>query len=145
MNSHFSKNIIIAFILGGILSSVVIYTTPLQYTPFFEPTIRDIDPVDFHDKWIQDPEKYIFLDVRSEKSYADLHAVGSLNLPLHKLYDDRYVLPKKDKEIILICSGGRASGVAYSYLEHFGFTNISRIKGGIEEWALNELPTEASE
>lgn len=43
---------------------------------------------------------------------------------------------------MLICSGGRASGVAYSYLQHFGFSNIARIEGGIEQWALNELPTE---
>ena len=46
----------------------------------------------------------------------------------------------KDKEIVLICTGGRASGVGYSYLEHYGFSNIARIEGGINAWADARLP-----
>ncbi len=134
--------LIIGIILGGVAVASLIYTTPLRYTDTLEPTIRDIDPIAFQEAYKERPDDFIFIDVRSEESYNKLHARGSLSLPLHTLYDHRHALPKKEKDIILICSGGRASGVAYSYLEHFGFTNIYRIEGGIESWSEKGLPTE---
>jgi len=45
---------------------------------------------------------------------------------------------------VLICSGGRASGVAYGYLEHYGFLNLRRINGGIENWLAEGLPVVSS-
>ena len=78
--------------------------------------------------------------MRSEREYNDRHAEGSVSMPLHTLFDQRDVLPMKDKEIVLICTGGRASGVGYSYLEHYGFSNIARIEGGINAWADARLP-----
>ncbi len=137
--------LIVGIILGGVVAATVIYATPLQYTDTFEPIIRDIDPVAFQKDFEERPDDFIFIDVRGEESYNNLHAVGSLNFPLHTLYDHRHVLPKENKDIILICSGGRASGVAYSYLEHFGFTNIYRIEGGIEAWSEKGLPTERAQ
>ncbi len=129
---------------GGIITAILIYATPLQYIDTFEPSIRDIDPVEFQNAYRENSDDFIFIDVRSEDSYNKLHAVGSLNFPLHTFYDHRHALPKKGKDIILICSGGRASGVAYSYLEHFGFKNMYRIEGGIEGWGEKGLPTETT-
>lgn len=131
-------------VVGMAISAVAIYATPLRYTDLIEPSIRDIDPVTFYQAYIKNPDYYIFLDVRPKEAYDNLHAKGASNVPLFMLYDDRHILPKKGKEIILICSGDRTSGVAYSYLQHFGFTNISRIKGGMEEWIAKGLPTESS-
>ena len=132
------------FILGAAITSFLIYSTPLRYTDKIEPKIHDIESKEFYEAYKINPDGYIFIDVRSEDSYKKTHALNSLSVPLHTLYDDRHILPKEGKEIVLICSGGRASGVAYSYLEHFGFKNISRIEGGIETWIENGLPTEVS-
>ena len=127
-----------------LLTLVLVYATPLRYTDLLEPKVRDVDSTIFYEDYSKNPEKYIFIDVRPQEAYNNIHAKGSINKPLHTLYDERHVLPKNDKEIILICSGGRASGVGFSYLQHYGFTNIHRIEGGIERWIEKGLPTEKS-
>jgi rhodanese-related sulfurtransferase len=132
-------------LLTIILTTLIIYLTPLRYTHLIQPSIDDISATDFYEKYTADPSKYIFLDVRGESSYNNLHADGSINMPVHLLYHERHNLPRKDQEIVLICSGGVASGVGYSYLEHYGFTNINRIEGGIESWLEAGLPTNGTE
>ena len=128
------------FIIGLVIGALVIYLTPLKYSSIIEPKIKDIDPAKFYEEFKSSPDKFIFIDVRQKEAYMQLHAEGSINLPLHTLYDERHNLPKKGKMIVLICSGGRASGVGYSYLEHYGFRNIRRIEGGIEAWKERGLP-----
>src|SRR3989338_6072093 len=135
---------ILPYATTALLTLVAIYLTPLKWVTVIEPTIKDIDPVAFQSDFVKNSDRYIFIDVRSETAYNKVHAVGSINMPLHTLYDQRHVLPKNGKEIILICSGGRTSGVAYSYLQHYGFFNIKRIDGGIENWIAEGLPVDGS-
>lgn len=122
----------------------VFYLTPLRYVAVIEPTIDDIDSLEFYEMWQKNPDDYVFIDVRSEDSYNKSHAVGSVSMPLHTLYDERHNLPKYGKTIVLICGGARASGVGYSYLEHYGFRNLKRIAGGIEAWQEAGLPVEGN-
>lgn len=131
-------------ILTIFVTVMAVYLTPLKHLNLIEPTINDIDPTSFRDAYAKNPDDYIFIDVRPESAFSKLHAVGSTNIPLHLLYDERRVLPKSGKTIVLICSGGRASGVGYSYLEHYGFLNVRRIEGGIENWQLQGLPVEGT-
>ncbi len=138
MKKH--KLLLLPIILTFIVTASAIYLTPLKNIAIIEPTVKDIAPKEFYDKYIQNKEKYIFIDVRPTSAYGKLHAEGSINIQLHELYNERKNLPKHGKEIVLICSGGLASGVAYSYLQHYGFFNIVRIGGGIENWQLNNLP-----
>jgi len=127
--------------LGVILVTVlVIYLTPLKNLSIVEPKPRDIDPKVFYDKFVQNRDHYIFIDVRQPDAYAKLHAEGSINIPLQNMYDERHNLPKKGKEIVLICSLGKSSGIAFGYLEHYGFLNLWRIAGGIENWVSEGLP-----
>lgn len=138
------KNLL-PYVATVLLTAAIIYLTPLKWINIIEPTIKDIDPVAFQNDFVKNSDHYLFIDVRSEDAYDKLHATGSINVPLHTLYDYRHVLPKSGKEIVLICSGGRASGIAYSYLQHYGFFNISRIEGGIENWVFLGLPTETTQ
>lgn len=128
--------------LVAVIVASVIFFTPVRYTSLIEPKITEVAPEDFYAEYVGNEEEYVFIDVRSATSYNELHATGSLNIPLHMLYDERVNLPKKNKKIVLICSGNRASGVAYSYLQHYGFANIRRIPGGIEAWVKKGLPVE---
>lgn len=145
MLDMFSRNIytVLTVVASVIVTAVLIYATPLQYTPFLEPTVVDISSPEFYEMYTANPDKYLFYDVRPVEMYNTIHAKGSVSMPLHTFYDTRHTLPKDGKEIILICSGGRASGVAYSYLEHFGFSNMKRISGGIEAYMAAGLPTES--
>jgi|SRR3989338_7995149 len=127
-----------------LVTLAIFYLTPLRYVAFIEPTIHDIAPAEFYAMWQKNPDAYVFIDVRSREAYDRLHASGSTLMPLHTLYNERHNLPKHGKTIVLICSGGIASGVGYSYLEHYGFRNIKRIQGGIEMWQTAGLPIEGN-
>jgi len=139
---HFKKSI--PYIATVFLTASAIYFTPLKWITVIEPKINDIDPSVFNADFEKTPSKYVFIDVRPEDAYRLVHAKGSINMPLHTLYDQRLILPKHGKQIVLICSGGRASGIGYSYLQHYGFFNINRIEGGIELWIAEGLPLEGS-
>lgn len=137
---------ILAIFFGAGIASAVIYFTPaLRYSPIVAPVVIDIDPVTFQEMRMENPEKFVFLDVRQATTYAKEHAEGAESLPLQKLYTEKENLPREGKTIVLICSGGSASGVGYSYLEHYGFTNILRVAGGIESWKAAGLPMRTKE
>lgn len=138
-------NALLLAVLVGIIVAAVIYLTPLKHVTIIEPTIDDISATEFYEDYQQNPDKYVFLDVRNQQAYDRMHAAGSELMPLHTFYTERLFLPKNnDKTIVLICSGAVASGVAYHYLEHHGFFNIKRIDGGIEAWELAGLPVEST-
>lgn len=135
-----SMRIYLIIAITIVATAGLIYLTPLKHLNIVEPTINDISAEEFHSLYTQNPDDYLFIDVRSAQAYNTLHAEGSINIPLHEFYNQRKIFPKKGKEIVLICSGGVASGVAYSYLEHYGFFNIRRIQDGIESWQAADLP-----
>lgn len=135
---------LLPYVATVLITVLAIYLTPLKWFNLIEPTVKDIDPATFYNDFKVNKDKYIFIDVRPESEYNKVHAVGSINIPLYMLYDARHALPKTGKEIVLICSLGRASGVAYGYLQHYGFFNIVRVKGGVENWIKEGLPTEGS-
>jgi rhodanese-related sulfurtransferase len=137
----------LSYVLVLVIGLAVFYLVPaIRYASIVEPKVKDISSEAFYAKYKENPERYVFLDVRGADAYDRLHAAGAKLQPLHTLYTERYNLPKNDanKEIVLICSGGVASGVAYSYLQHYGFRNIVRIENGIEAWQAAGLPVEGS-
>ncbi len=128
-------------ILGLAFGIVVTLLIPnIRYSTLVEPTIHDVKPTEIFEKITASPDNYVLIDVRSPAEYKKLHARGAINIPAHVLYDERHNLPTNGKEIVLYCTGGRLSGVAYGYLEHFGFMNIARIQGGIEAWQSEGMP-----
>ena len=134
---------LLTILLTALVVAAAIYLTPLKWITVIEPTVRDIPAQKFWKAYSENKDDYLFIDVRGAQAYETLHAEGSLNIPLHEFYNQRKVFPKKGKEIILICSGGVASGVGYSYLQHYGFFNVRRVEGGIEAWQAANLPTVA--
>lgn len=144
----FQWKVLAPTILGGLLLVLagmsLVYFTPLKYAQLVEPQIYDVDAREIYADIQENPEQYDFIDVRDASAYDALHAEGSRHIPLYKMYFERHNL-SKDKTTVLICSGGVASGVAYMYLEHFGFRNIIRVKGGIESWQLAQLPIQVNQ
>ena len=137
------KNIYLSvavFLAATLFVVLVVYLTPLKHLNIIEPTINDISPAEFYELFRENPEDYVFIDVRPSFAYDEKHAEGSINIPLFGLYTEREFLPKRDQTIALICTGGSASGVGYSYLEHYGFLNLLRIGGGNEAWEEAGLP-----
>lgn len=131
----------VLMLLGVIAGGLVVLTTPLRFVDLVEPRITEISPATFYAEFKQDPNDYIFIDVRPQGQYTQEHPVGAVNMPLETLYNERHYLPKHGKTIALICGGTQASGVGFSYLQHFGFFNIVRVTGGLPAWKAAGLPT----
>jgi rhodanese-related sulfurtransferase len=147
LNSFFhQKNIFICTIglLIGIFFTLIFPV--IRYTHLIEPTIKEISPQQAYENIEANPKKYIFIDVRTPYEYLQAHASTSISMPINTLYDKRKELPMNtNQDIYLICTSGRLAGVAYSYLEHYGFRNIYRVTGGLQGWSEANKPIVAKD
>jgi rhodanese-related sulfurtransferase len=86
-------------------------------------------------------EEAVVVDVRDEKEFKKGHIVDSLNIPHNKMADRWTELEKyREKPVILVCNLGHHSGPAGKTLAANGFTDISRLSGGMAEWKNMQLP-----
>lgn len=131
----------ILILLGICLGiGITLSSRTIRYTAYVPPTVVDITPQKAYEA-ILAGKKILFIDVRTPQEYAEVHATTSINIPIHLLHEKLGSLPRNtDTDIYLICNGGKLAGVAYSYLEHYGFRNIKRIDGGINAWTKAGLP-----
>ncbi len=142
------KNQRILFVIATMVcTALVIYLTPLKYFNLVSPTMREIDPAVFFEDFTTNPDKYLFVDVRSPGEYAAAHPKGAINIRIADLADPlvRSQLPRSGKQIVLTCTGGKLSAVAYGYLEHWGYRNLLHLTGGLEQWRVEGLPIEGTE
>lgn len=86
-------------------------------------------------KKIDQKESFLLLDVR-EPFEAHISNIDT-NSTLIPLDDLSGRIPELDEsqEIIVLCRSGNRSGKACEMLEENGFSNVTNLKGGINEWA----------
>jgi rhodanese-related sulfurtransferase len=126
--------------IGVLVAALLIYTSPLRWLRLSDAPIREVDPAQFWKEYQQNPDHYVFLDVRTADVYNTAHAEGAISEPIANLFGDHSILPKTGKEIVLICSTGRLASIAYGYLQYQGFINLIHIKGGLQNWRTEGLP-----
>ncbi|MFZ1614980.1 MAG: rhodanese-like domain-containing protein [Holophaga sp.] len=87
-------------------------------------------------KGIIDGRKALLVDVRTEAEYKDRHIPGTDALiPLQELAQRIHELePWKGKPILLYCRSGNRTQQAAKLLQKHGFTDVTDLKGGIQEW-----------
>jgi rhodanese-related sulfurtransferase len=130
----------VAVLIGWIVALLV---EPIRYTQYLPPWQYEISPTKARAEMTQSSsDNTLFIDVRSPKEYNELHAEGSINIPIADLYDKwKNELPREGKDIYLICTSGRLASVAYGYLQIHGFTNLKHIEGGVSNWVSEKQPT----
>jgi rhodanese-related sulfurtransferase len=88
-----------------------------------------------------------FLDVRTPREYSEVHALGSINVPLDE-FDPRVLVETgrypKDQPIYVICHTGTRARKAVDELEKYGFHAATVVEGGTEGWVRLELPVQRS-
>ncbi len=105
------------------------------------PKIYSEDPKVVYQYILDNPGEYQFLDVRSKGEYETLHASSSISFPIADMYEpEKFKNIDYNKRIFLICTSGRLAGIAYRYLEHFGYRNIVHIDGGVQGWVGEGMP-----
>jgi rhodanese-related sulfurtransferase len=84
-------------------------------------------------------EDVIFLDVREQEEWDEFHAPQAILIPLGELAARANELPK-DKEIVVVCRSGNRSQVGRDTLKAAGFTNVTSMAGGMNEWRTAGYP-----
>lgn len=93
-------------------------------------------------KALGEEPKPVLLDVRSEQELIDNGYIdGQVNIPLKTLLDDLTLLPEdKDQPIIVYCAIGHRGAMALTTLRLLGYTDVSSIGGGFNNWVKGGLP-----
>jgi len=81
------------------------------------------------------------LDVRTQEEWDEYHAPNTTLIPLDQLPNRLTELPK-DKEIVIVCRSGNRSAQARDLLLNAGFTQVTSMKGGLNEWRASGYPIE---
>jgi len=96
-------------------------------------SIREIDYENLK-KLIEFEKDLKIVDIRSPQEFEERRIRYAINIPLYDLNKKAtYMLPDKNKIIILYCGCGIRSKKAYKILEKMGYTNLYSLKGGISD------------
>ena len=80
-----------------------------------------------------------FLDVRSQEEWDALRVENAALIPLEQLPDRLNELPK-DETIVVICTAGGRSASGRDVLLEAGFTQVTSLSGGLDEWIASGYP-----
>ncbi|GAB4217028.1 MAG: rhodanese-like domain-containing protein [Synechococcales cyanobacterium] len=91
-------------------------------------------------------DPFWLVDVREDREWQEMRLPGSRHMGRGVL---EWVLPGEipdpDQDIILYCGIGYRSLLAAESLQHLGYTRVSSMAGGIEEWLVAEYPIEVGQ
>ena len=80
------------------------------------------------------------LDVREPSEWNDAHIAGATLIPLGELEVRVNELPK-DQEIVVVCRSGNRSAQGRDILLNAGFTQVTSMAGGLNQWKAAGYPT----
>ncbi len=80
------------------------------------------------------------LDVREPSEWEQVHIPGATLIPLGELASRVDELPK-DQKIVVICHSGNRSAKGRDTLLSAGFTQVTSVKGGMNQWEAAGLET----
>ncbi|MDR2164597.1 MAG: rhodanese-like domain-containing protein [Zoogloeaceae bacterium] len=81
------------------------------------------------------------IDVREAHEYNAAHLPGARNIPLKELKARAEELAdQKEKPLLLVCASGVRAGQACVFLQKLGFSNLSKLDGGLDAWQRAGLP-----
>tara|TARA_Y100000590_G_scaffold434446_1_gene552645 strand:+ start:703 stop:1023 length:321 start_codon:yes stop_codon:yes gene_type:complete len=101
--------------------------------------IPEIDVKTLESK-LKNKEKFILLDVRTDREYFLSSIEGSLHMPMNTIAE-KYTSLDQNSEIIVQCKSGVRSEKVCEFLLNNNYTNVKNLTGGIVEWAKQIDPT----
>ena len=85
--------------------------------------------------WISDKEEVAFIDVREIGQHTNGHPFFSISIPYSLFeFNIKTLVPNKQTRVILIDNNNGISDLVYNIAHQMGYSNISIIEGGVEEW-----------
>ena len=80
------------------------------------------------------------LDVREQQEWDTVHIPEANLIPLAQLTSRLSEVPK-DQEIVVVCRSGNRSAQARDLLKEAGYSNVTSMAGGMNEWQGQGFPT----
>jgi rhodanese-related sulfurtransferase len=81
------------------------------------------------------------LDVREQFEWDEVHIPGATLIPLGELESRLDEVPL-DEEILVVCRSGNRSATARDILLSSGYTNVTSLSGGMNDWVINSYEVE---
>jgi rhodanese-related sulfurtransferase len=82
-------------------------------------------------------QEIALIDVREEAEFAKGHPLFAAQIPLRLIeVEAEWRLPRKDVPIVVYDAGEGLAKTAWTTLRRLGFTQVSRLAGGLEGWKL---------
>jgi phage shock protein E len=107
---------------------------------FSEPTVSQVTCEDVK-KAIDEKEKFILLDVRTEGEFSRGKIAGSINLPVDKVdCDILKVVPDKSTKVYVYCLSGSRSVHAVDVMVKLGYTDSYSMEHGLLGWRAKYFP-----
>ncbi len=82
-----------------------------------------------------------FVDVREQEEWDSFHVPGTTLIPLGQLASRLSEVPK-DQPVVVICRSGNRSQSGRDILLQAGYTNVTSMDGGVNDWKTNGYPIE---
>lgn len=136
-----SNPLMLGLIGAGILALVIVGIFLLNREPAYANTLPDtISVAEAYQKY---QAGTFLLDVRTQEEWDEFHAPNTTHIPLDELEARVNELPK-DQDIVVICRSGNRSQQGRDILLENGFTAVTSVDGGLNEWRQAGYPVEGA-
>jgi rhodanese-related sulfurtransferase len=130
---------------------IVVETSVRQMVEEARKNVEEITVEEAKEAWDKG-EIGVVVDVREPGEWQRGHIPGALHVPrglLEFQADPSYpaanpnLVENKDQKIVVHCAKGLRAVLAADTLKKLGYTNVSAMKGGLDDWAAHGWPVEA--
>ena len=99
--------------------------------------IDEISSIEAHER-LESSDGPLFVDVRESDEWEEGHIPGALYTGRGRL-EQRIegLVPDKERDIVVYCSGGSRSAFAAKALGDLGYENVVNLAGGFSDWKRN--------
>jgi rhodanese-related sulfurtransferase len=126
--------------MWGIIALVVLGASAIWFTLQSSATGSYPSEISVADAVAKREAGAFVLDVRQPEEWNEFHVPESTLIPLDQLASRVNELPK-DKEIVIVCRSGNRSAQARDLLLSEGFTQVTSMAGGLNQWKAAGYPT----
>lgn len=142
--------IVVIVLAGGLILTSI--QTSKKYK--FKRTAQDIHAELIEAKHFMDPgtakeliarkdEKYIFVDIRNPREFANFHIESAVNVPMQLALEDEFIPYLKDNRIkVLYSEKSIEADQIRLLLTQYGYDNLMVLQGGAKYWKENMLSTD---
>lgn len=132
----------IFLILGGL--AIILMAVLIGLDPFNQSESELPLTVNVEDAYELRENGAFVLDVREVNEWEVVHIPDATLIPLGELESRLEEIPK-DQEILVVCRSGNRSATGRDILLNAGFTNVTSLSGGMNDWVANSYEVVATE